>query len=153
MVLGQLFSQRVGYAVHALCYMANSPNGCLATASELADWMRQVWPGTSETYLADIIRRLVPGGILASQRGIFGGYRLARDPEEISLRDVVALLEGFSLSRCALTPNGKCNLQGNCSSYRRLRKLQEEYAELLSKVSIADLARDMAAEVPQKEPA
>lgn len=145
MLLGQLFSQRVGYAVHALCYMARtSPRQDMTTVPELSLWMREAWPGSSETYLANVIRRLVRGGLLISQRGISGGYCFARSPQEITLRDVVALLEGVSYARCALTPSGKCSMQDGCDNYSVLCELQQRYSNLLSEVSISDLARDMA---------
>lgn len=149
MLLGQLFSQRVGYAIHALCYMARtSPRQAMITVPELSEWMRTAWPGSSETYLANVIRRLVRGGILISQRGISGGYCFARAPEEITLRDVVALLEGVSFARCALTPSGKCSVQEKCTNFGLLCDLQHRYAGLLSSVTIANLARDMAVTVP-----
>jgi len=152
MLLGQLFSQRVGYAIHALCYMARmSPREGMTTVPELSQWMRTAWPGSSETYLANVIRRLVRGGLLISQRGISGGYCFAREPEEITLHDVVSLLEGASYVRCALTPSGKCSYQERCTNYGLLCDLQHRYADLLANVRISDLARDMAAPLPARE--
>ena len=139
MALRQLFTQRVGYAVYALCYMAKrAGKDGLTTVPELSEWMCEIWPGRSPTYLAT--QRLVRGGILISQRGVSGGYSLARDPQVISLRDVVAVLEGFSFAWCALTPTGKCAV---------LCQLQQKYANLLAELSLADLARDMAAPLPE----
>ena len=151
MLLGQLFSQRVGYAIHALCYMARtSPRQSLTTVPEISEWMHKAWPGSSETYLANVIRRLVRGGILVSQRGISGGYTYARDPGEVSLRDVVAVLEGVSFARCALTPTGKCPVQPSCENYRKLCQVQQQYSDLLSSVTISDLAHDMNVPVSQE---
>jgi Rrf2 family protein len=110
--------------------------------------MRSVWPGSSETYLANVIRRLVRGGLLVSQRGISGGYTFARSPEEITLHDIVALLEGVSYARCALTPTGKCPVQDDCVNYAALCDLQQKYTDLLAGVTIAALARDMKAPMP-----
>ena len=153
MAIGQLFSQRVGYAVHALCYMAKKgPHNGIITAPELYDWMQASWPGISETYLGTVIRRLVRGGILFSQRGVCGGYGFARSPEAITLRDVVDLLEGFSYARCALTPTGQCAVQNRCQNYRTLCTLQKQYTNLLAGVTIEQLAQDMAAEVPLSIP-
>jgi Rrf2 family protein len=153
MLLGQLFSQRVGYAVHALCYMARtSPRQDMTTVPELSEWMHKAWPGSSETYLANVIRRLVRGGLLISQRGISGGYCFARAPKDITLCDVVALLEGVSYARCALTPSGKCNLQETCQNYNLLCSVQQRYAELLSSVTIDDLAQELAVPVGARLP-
>jgi Rrf2 family protein len=153
MLLGQLFSQRVGYAVHAMCYMARTtPRPGLTTVPELAEWMRQIWPESSETYLANVIRRLVRGGLLISQRGISGGYRFAREPEDITLHDVVAVLEGVSYARCALTPSGTCREQDKCPNYQALCDLQQQYTELLAGITISRLASEMAASIPAPPP-
>ena len=150
MALRQLFTQRVGYAVHALCYMAKrAGKDRLTTVPELSEWMCEIWPGTSPTYLATVIQRLVRGGILISQRGVSGGYGLARDPQEISLHDVVAVLEGSSYAWCALTPTGKCAVQSQCENYSKLCRLEQQYTNLLAELSLADLARDMAAPLPE----
>lgn len=147
MLLGQLFSQRIGYAVHALCYMAQTGGrNSLTTVPELAQWMRQTWPDCSETYLANVVRRLVRGGLLISQRGISGGYALARSPQEITLCDVVTVLEGVSFARCALTPSGRCDHQDECAANQRMKDLQRRYAELLAEVTIDQLAGEMAVE-------
>jgi len=45
-------------------------------------------------YLAQILSELRDGGLITSRRGKMGGYALARRPEEISLYDVVTLVEG-----------------------------------------------------------
>ena len=66
MALGQLFSQRFGYAIHALAYMAKKPMDTLTTLPELANWMRSVWPSASEAYLSNVIQRLARGGIFAA---------------------------------------------------------------------------------------
>ncbi len=42
MSLGQMFSQRFGYAAHALAYMAKKPFGALTTLPEMAGWMQSV---------------------------------------------------------------------------------------------------------------
>ena len=146
-----LFLRRVGYAVHVLCYMVKAaPRERLTTAPELSDWMRRLWPGTSETYLCTVIRRLARGGLLESQRGFSGGYSLARPAEEISLRDVVAVLDDGSVTRCPLTPSGECPLQAYCDNFDGLCGLQEQWMDWLAKISIADLAGNIAADVPNR---
>jgi len=47
-------------------------------------------------YLEQIILKLKKNGIVKTQRGPFGGYLLAKPPEEISIGDIVRTLEGTS---------------------------------------------------------
>lgn len=146
MALG--FSQRFGYAVHALCYFARKPYGELTTLPDLAAWMRSVWPSASETYLSNVIQRLARGGILRSHRGVSGGYSLARPPEAVTLRDVFVLLEGVDLNRCSLSLESECPAGGHCRIQRKLRRLEEAYLKSLAEVSLSDLARDVRIETP-----
>ncbi len=63
-----------------------------------------------------ILRKLVAGGIVKSFKGTQGGYELAREPKDISLRDVIETVEGrYALSRCicndyecSQTHGGRC---------------------------------------------
>lgn len=143
MALGQFFSQRFGYAVHSLAFMAKKPFGGLTTLPELATWIKSIWPSASPTYLSNVIQRLARGGIVRSHRGISGGYSLARPASEISLRDLVELLEGVDLDRCSLSLEGGCPVGGHCSIQRRLRRLEAEYLQKLETVSIADLSKEI----------
>jgi len=149
MALGQFFSQRFGYATHALAYMAKKPFGSLTTLPEIADWLRTVWADTSETYLSNVIQRLARGGILQSHRGIAGGYSLTRPVDEITLRDVAEVLEGVSLERCALSLAPRCPRQAGCNIQRTLRQVEEQYLASLEQISIADLAAGMTIKLPK----
>lgn len=78
------------YALLALIELAShsDPNSPL-TISEITS--RQPIP---ERYLEQIFMLLRRGGIIQSQRGAKGGYRLAKEPWQVTVLDVVALVEG-----------------------------------------------------------
>ena len=50
--------------------------------------------GIPERYLVQILLQLKGSGLVASTRGAAGGYRLARDPETISVREVLSAVDG-----------------------------------------------------------
>jgi Rrf2 family protein len=143
MALGQFLSQRFGYGLHAMAYIATKPAGQLSTLPEMAVWMRTVWPEVSQTYLSNVVQRLARGGLLRSHRGVSGGYSLARPAEELNLRHVVELLEGVELDRCSLSLEGGCATQGRCAIQNRLRAVEEAYLESMSDLTIALLAGDI----------
>lgn len=143
MAIGQFFSQRFGYAVHALAFVARKPAGELATLPELAAWMRTIWPNSSDSYLSNVVQRLARGRLLRSHRGISGGYSLARAATKITLRDLVELLEGVDMNRCGLSLDDQCPVQSRCSIQRKLRKLEEGYLKSLEGVTIAELSKDI----------
>jgi len=86
---------KLEYALRALvCLAKRSGDGSVTTIDEVA--------GEEEIpskFLAQIMSELRRGGLVASRRGKEGGYALARRPEEISLRDVVALMQGDMLGQ------------------------------------------------------
>ena len=149
MAIGQFFSQRFGYAVHAMAYVARKPAGELTTLPELAAWMRTVWPDSSDSYLSNVVQRLARGRLLRSHRGIAGGYSLARAATKISLRDLVELLEGVDMNRCGLSLVDGCPVQSRCSIQRKLRRLEEAYLESLAGVTIAELSNDIVIKPPK----
>ncbi|NOY43757.1 MAG: Rrf2 family transcriptional regulator [Planctomycetes bacterium] len=150
MAVGQFFSQRFGYAVHALAYVARKPSGELATLPELAAWMRTIWPNVSESYLSNVVQRLARGRLLRSHRGIAGGYSLGRAAAKISLRDLVELLEGVDNNRCGLSLEDVCPVQARCTIQRKLRSLEEGYLLSLERMTIEELSEDIVVSMPKK---
>jgi Rrf2 family protein len=151
MAIGQFFSQRFGYAVHAMAFIAKKPAGELATLPEVAEWMRSIWPSASESYLSNVVQRLARARILRSHRGISGGYSLARAATKITLRDLVELLEGVDQDRCGLSLEDHCPVKAHCSIQQRLRRLEDAYLKSLEEVTIADLAQDIVVQRPSRE--
>ncbi|HHK42942.1 MAG TPA: Rrf2 family transcriptional regulator, partial [Planctomycetaceae bacterium] len=99
MAVGQLFSQRFSYGLHALAYIATKPAGELTTLPELGEWMKTIWPSASSAYLSNVVQQLARGRLLRSHRGVSGGYSLARAATKITIRDVVEILEGVEVNR------------------------------------------------------
>jgi Rrf2 family protein len=82
-------SARADYAIRALLELATSLDGAPIRADALA--RAQAIPAKFlENLLADLRR----ARLVSSQRGLAGGYRLARDPGTISLADVIRAVDG-----------------------------------------------------------
>ena len=143
------FSQRFGYATHALAYVASKSFGELTTLPEVAAWMRSVWPNTSEPYLSNVIQRLARAGLLRSHRGVAGGYSLGRPAGKITFRDIMEALEGVALRRCALSLGPNCPKRGGCTIERALFDVEEQYLRLLAELNLADIADEMAIRIPR----
>lgn len=150
MPIGQTTSQRFGYALHSVCYMAKKPPGSLSTLPELAEWLRTIWPNVSATYLSNVIQRLARGGLLRSHRGISGGYSLARPADQMSMRDLVELLDGVAQGGCSLTLEGACPVEGLCRLQRKLRRAEEQYLMALEELTVAEMANDLAVKFPDQ---
>jgi len=71
-------------------------------------------------YLEQLVAKLKKAGYITSQRGPFGGHMLSKKPEEITISDIVMVLEGTtSITECSEEKNklcGVCNKAGDCLS-------------------------------------
>ena len=82
-----MISLTVEYALRGVVWMASKP-GVSQTAREIAA-ATQVPAG----YLSKILNTLVNAGIITSQRGLGGGFLLARDPAALSVLEVINAVE------------------------------------------------------------
>ncbi len=81
-------SDAVNLAMHASAILASNPQG-IVSAKELAARLN-----ASEATLSKAMQRLVREGIVRSTRGPSGGFFLAREPETISLKEIVEAVDG-----------------------------------------------------------
>ncbi len=96
----------------------------------------------SLSYLEHIVGPLIAGGILRSTRGPGGGVSLLKKPEDISLREVMTLLEGpLSAADCVLHP-GVCPRADGCATRSLWVSLSEAMDAVLKSRTLADLLRN-----------
>lgn len=92
----------------------------------------------SVPYLAKIMRNLVRSGIVHSDPGARGGYRLLRGPEEITLREIYEVMEGgFHTVECLLNPR-ICELVPTCTQLPLWQHLEREMQKILGEKSLKD---------------
>ncbi len=125
------------YAIVALCELARLPAGAAVSACVIAGRT-----GVPEPTVAKIMKALARDGILASHRGITGGYSLTRGPGAISVADVVAALEGpIALTDCVEGHDGGCEAEGHCQVRGNWNKINDAVKSALASVSLADMAQ------------
>ena len=96
--------------------------------------------GISEKYLGQIIIPLRGAGLVSGRRGAGGGYTLSRAPSEITVRDVVEVLEGdISLVPCTGDPSA-CSRRGACAATDVWQKLAGDMSRVLDSYTLKDLA-------------
>ncbi len=137
-----LISRKVDYAILSLVELTRMGQG--ASARELAERH-----GLSKPFVANILKELCQAGLVESQRGVHGGYRLAKPPGEISVRALIAALDGeFQFMACAAEDaEHDCGLVASCPVREPLRRVHDRLLAVLADVSLADLgARDAAGE-------
>ena len=107
----------------------------LRTARDLSEQSKLPLPTVSR-----LLKMLMQGGLLVSRRGIQGGYSLAKEPEEISLLEVIAALEGpVALTECSTDISGLCDLEACCSIKNNQRLINKAVRGALANITIQDL--------------
>jgi Rrf2 family iron-sulfur cluster assembly transcriptional regulator len=109
--------------------------------------------GISLSYLEQLFARLKKHGLVTGLRGPGGGYRLSRQPEEISVAEVItAIGEGIDVTQCA----GNENCQGGerCLTHELWTKLGQEIYDFLDNITLASfIRRDDVSRVIQRQQA
>ena len=131
------YSTSIEYAVHGLIYMAGRQPGAVL----VGDIARATH--VPESYLRKVLQLLARNGLVASHRGVKGGFSLARESREITLRDVVEAVDGSLPTWCCVKEKKACG-DVSCPVSAAFEEARLRMAETLDKTSIGDLARRVA---------
>jgi len=106
-------------------------------------------------YLEHILLGLKKAGLLESRRGIHGGYTLARPPEQISVGEILRVVDGkFSQSSCIqvdLRSHYACPESGSCGLKQVWQDVQDAVENILFQTSFAEVCKRTQAGVPRKD--
>lgn len=124
------------YAVRsALALAASYEGGEYVTIADIADRM-----SLPRTFTPQILGKLIRAGIATSKPGRGGGYRLTRDPREISMLQVVEAAEGSLINtRCTLR-GGPCLRDDRCVVHDTWVAAEEAFRRELERTSLAQVA-------------
>lgn len=136
-----MLSQTTEYALRAMVWLAHAGPG-LTPTSVLADETRVPF-----NYLAKVLQALAKADLIVGRRGVGGGYRLARGPDEITMLDVVNAINPVRpIDTCPLgIPNHDANL---CSLHCRLDRAARDLIAAFGSVTLADLLDESATAAP-----
>lgn len=128
-------TRETDYAIRCLLHLARRPTR-LAPVTEIAAAM-----GVPAVFLAKILQRLAKARLVVSQRGVQGGFLLAREPEAITLLDAVEAVQGeVALNRCAETGT-HCVHEHACPAHPVWVRLSERLARDLARHTFRQLAQ------------
>ena len=130
------FSQRTEYALRALVELGSDAAGnghvpCRAIAE------RQKIP---ERFCEQVVADLRKAGLITSQRGAAGGVKLARDPKELTVSEVVEAVEGPVVTQACLDPfDDEARTQAHSAIQELWLDVQITIRDRLASVTLADL--------------
>jgi Rrf2 family cysteine metabolism transcriptional repressor len=93
----------------------------------------------SEKYISRLIIDLRRANIICSIRGVKGGYRIAQDPNSVTLLKIIEVMEGpLSIVNC-LRSTKKCRRSRACPSHDIWHKLNQEIRDNMGKITLQDI--------------
>ncbi len=126
------------YSVKAMLDLSLQPNYGPASVNAIAT--RQFLP---IPYLEKLLIELRRAGLVESIRGVNGGYKLAKNPTQISLNDIlIAVGESMVVGRSEDNRSTGDNLATDWVTQMLWRRLNEKLQAALASISLADLYYD-----------
>jgi len=94
----------------------------------------------SEKYLESIVSRLKNNGLLNVKRGAHGGYQLALPPNQITLKQIMSIIEGTDLTQDLETVPSNMNTPVRQVSVNSIKKINTRFNDLLNATTLEELA-------------
>ena len=129
-------SKTTDYGIVLLALLARDSSSEPQNARELAACSDLPVPMVSK-----VLKALAKNGLLVSHRGAKGGYCLARKPEEVTVAEMIRVLEGpVGLMDCAIGP-ALCEHETMCAVREPWQMISRVVERALVDVTLADLVR------------
>ena len=125
------------YAILLMVELAR--DGELLSAHALAERVHVEVPTAGK-----VLKLLTQAGLLQSVRGAYGGYRVTRQAQHISVAEVIAAIEGpIAMTECSIEP-GLCHQEDHCDLRSNWQRISVAVAQALQRVSLAEMSRPAA---------
>lgn len=122
------------HAVRAMVALARLPTGAYAGAARIAREIK-----APPNYLGKLLKALARDGLIESQKGLGGGFRLCRNPKEISLLDVVEPIEHVTRWSGCILGRAECSDAVPCAIHDRWKAVRGAYVKMLAQTTLAKL--------------
>lgn len=112
----------------------------VAACRSAADLARDT--GLPAPTVSKLLTMLGRSGLLDAQRGAQGGYRLAQDPAEVSVADIIAAIEGpIALMDCLSDTSPDCGVEPFCPTRTNWDRINYAIRTALESITLEEMAR------------
>ena len=140
-------TRETDYGILILSSLACDAVGATHAAPELAERI-----GLPVPIVSKILKTFVRGGLLESERGVKGGYRLIRLPEEISVSDIIEALEGpIALTVCSEDSELDCEHENCCPMRSNWQIINDRIKKTFDSITLAEMANPHGLESSLRE--
>ncbi|MAB79061.1 MAG: Rrf2 family transcriptional regulator [Planctomycetes bacterium] len=131
-----LISRASEYAIRAMTFMSSGEESRFFLVRDMSEKL-----GVPAPFLGKVLQQMVNGGMLASQRGRNGGFRLALPAAEISLYQIVDSQEALGKTRQCFLGQDECSDERACPMHAFWKATASEFLYNLVNTTLADMAR------------
>jgi Rrf2 family protein len=146
-----MYGARVEYALHTLLNLSYAAPDTAPSARDLADFQR-----LSVSFMRKLLTELAQAGLVEGSEGVRGGWRLARNPKDITVLDVVDALQGGDRlfdcreirARCALWSDDRppaAATTGVCSIHAVMLRAEAQMRKELAAHTLETIADQVRA--------
>ena len=129
-----MISRSTILAISAMAELGRLPARTYVGASLLAQRI-----GAPRNYLGKILKTLADASLLQSQKGKGGGFRLAREPQSISLWQVADPIERLDRRDVCILGKPECSDRMPCAAHKRWKKVRDAYFDFLEETTLEDI--------------
>lgn len=130
-------TKQTDYGTLLLTHIARGGREQMFSARGLAEETHVPLPMVSK-----ILKKLVRAELLASHRGVKGGYSMARSPREVSVADIILALEGpIAITECSDNDNSECTMECGCPVSNHWQRINHAVIGALEGISLEEMAR------------
>ncbi|MDP1677398.1 MAG: Rrf2 family transcriptional regulator [Bacteroidota bacterium] len=128
-------SKKVEYGLIAIRHIA-SLNNQISTVKEISEKY-----SIPVDVLAKVMQKLTKGKLITSYQGSMGGYTLARRPDEISVMNVISVIEGtqVGIAQCFTEDESNCSIHMNCTIKNPLGKIQHSLENVFNAMKVSEI--------------
>lgn len=127
------FRKKTEYGMIMMSILAREGRGKLVSVRRMQEY------GLPRSFLVKIAKELIQSGLVVAKEGRGGGYSLIKDPEMLTLKEVIEAVEGqVSTASCLVHGSKKCPIAAKCPHRQMMRVLNEEIGAVLSKYKLAE---------------
>jgi Rrf2 family protein len=136
-----MLSKKCQYALHAMVYIAEYDPSKVVTIQEIA-----ATKNIPRKFLEIILSELKQGGLIGSRKGKTGGYFLQRNASEISILEIVRLIDGAVAMLPCVSLNfyescGRCEDEATCRINKVFSVVRDQTLHVLTTNTLADLSK------------
>jgi Rrf2 family protein len=135
-----LLSKACEYGIRATLHLAKADAATYVPIRTISEALGIPYP-----FLAKVVQTLTQHHVLESSRGAAGGVRLARPADRILLKEIVVAVDGPAIFHACVLGLPECGERKPCPLHEQWAPVRGEIEAMFARVTLAELARRMAA--------